>query len=45
MLDYLDFRYVHRPRSHERYPFHKYQSETIANDYFYLKKKVGTRVQ
>ena len=44
MLDYLDFRYVHRP-SHESNPLHKCQSKTIANDYFYLKKKVETKVQ
>ena len=45
MLDYLDFRYVHRLPSHESNPLHKCQSKTIANDYFYLKMKVGTRVQ
>ena len=45
MLDYLNFRYLHRPPSHESNPLHKRQSKTTANDYFYLKKKVETRVQ
>ena len=45
MLDYFNFRYVHRPTSHESNPLHKCQSQTIANDYFYLKKKAETRVQ
>ena len=39
MLDYLDFRYVHRPPNHESNPLHKCQSKTIANDSFYLKKR------
>ena len=38
MLDYLDFRYVHRPPNHESNPLHKCQSKTIANDNLYLKK-------
>ena len=45
MPDYFNFRYVHRPTSHESNPLHKCQSKTIANDYFYLKKKAETRVQ
>ena len=46
MLDYLDFRYVHRPPNHQSNPLDKCQSETIANDNFYLrKKKVEARVQ
>ena len=36
MLDYLDFRYVHRPPNHESNPLHKLQSKTIENDTFYL---------
>ena len=39
MLDYLDFRYVHRPLNHESNPLQKCHSKTIANDNFYLKKK------
>ena len=39
MLDYLDFRYVHRPPNHESNPLQKCHSKTIANDNFYLKKK------
>ena len=39
MLEYLDFRYVHKPPSHESYPLHKCQSKAIANDCFYLKKE------
>ena len=39
MLDSLDYRYVHRPPNHESNPLHKCQSETIANDNFYLKKR------
>ena len=39
MLDYLDFRYVHRPPNHENNSLHKCQSKTIANDHFYLKKR------
>ena len=39
MLDYLDFRYVHRPPNHENNPLRKCQSKTIANDNFYLKKE------
>ena len=38
MLDYLDFRYVHRPPNHESNPLHNCQSKTIANDNLYLKK-------
>ena len=46
MLDYLDFRYVHRPPNHKSNPLHKCQSKAIANDNFYLKKKrVEVRVQ
>ena len=39
MLDYLDFRSVHRPPNHESNPLHKCQSKTIANDDFYLKRE------
>ena len=39
MLDYLDCRYVHRPPNHESNKLHKFQSKTIANINFYLKKK------
>ena len=39
MLDYLDFRYVHRPPNHESNPLQKCHSKTFANDNFYLKKK------
>ena len=39
MLDYLDFRHVHRPANHESNPLHKCHSNTIANDNFYLKKR------
>ena len=46
MLDYLDFRYVHRPPNHESNPLHKCHSKTTANDNFYFKKKkVEVRVQ
>ena len=46
MLGYLDFRYVHQTSNHEGNPLHKCQSETIANDNFYFKKKkVEARVQ
>ena len=45
MLDYLDFRYVHRPPNHESNPFGKCQSKTMANDNLYLKKKVETRLE
>ena len=46
MLDYLDFSYVHRPPNHASNPLHKCQSENIANDNFYLKKKkVETGIQ
>ena len=38
MLDYLDFRYVHRPPNHESNPLLKCQSKTISNDSFYLEK-------
>ena len=41
MLDYLDFRYVHRPPNHESNPLHKCHSKTTANDNFYFKKKEG----
>ena len=41
MLDYLDFRYFHRPPNHESNPFCKCHSKAIANDSFYLKKKEG----
>ena len=41
MLDDLDFRYIYGPPKHESNPLHKYQSKTIANDNFYLKKKEG----
>ena len=34
MLDYLDFRYVHRPSRHESNPLDKCESKNIANDYF-----------
>ena len=40
MLDYFDFRYVHRPPNHESNPLHKCESKTIASDNFYLKKDV-----
>ena len=43
MLDYLDFRYVHRPPNHESNSHHKCQSKAIANDNFYLKKEVRGR--
>ena len=36
MLDYLDFRYVHRPPNHESNPLHKCHSKTTANDNFYF---------
>ena len=39
MLDYLDFRYVHRPPNHESNPLQKCHSKTFANDNFHLKKK------
>ena len=45
VLDYLGFRYVHRPPNHESNPLRKFQSKTIANDNFFLKKNVDTRVQ
>ena len=46
MLGYLDFRYVHQTSNHEGNPLHKCQSETIANDNFYFKKKkLEARVQ
>ena len=37
MLDYLHFRYVHRPRNYESNPLHRCQSKTSDN--FYLKKE------
>ena len=39
MLDYLDFRCVHRPPNRESNPLHKCQSKTIANYNFYFLKK------
>ena len=39
MLDYLDFRYAHRPPNHESNPLQKCHSKAIANNNFYLKKK------
>ena len=39
MLDYLNFRYVHRPPSHESNPLHKRQSKTVANNLFLFEKE------
>ena len=39
MLDYLDFRYVHRPPNHESNPLQKCHSKTNANDNLFEKKK------
>ena len=39
ILDYLDFRYVHRPPNDESVPLGKFRSKIIANDNFYLKKE------
>ena len=39
MLDYLEFRYVHRPPNHENNSLHECQSKTFANDNFYLEKR------
>ena len=40
ILNYLDFKYVHRSPNHESNPLHKCQSKAIADDNFYLKKEV-----
>ena len=39
MLDYLDFRYLHRPPCFESNQLHKCQSKAVVKDYFYLKKE------
>ena len=39
MVDHLEFRYVHRPPNRESNSLHNCQSNTIANDNFYLKKR------
>ena len=39
MLDYLDFRYVHRSPNHGSNSLHKCQSKIITNNNIYLKKE------
>ena len=43
MLDYLDFRYVHRPTNHESNSLHKCQSRLLQMIIFILKKEFSVQ--